>query len=49
MNCLYLDEVSVVPDVAGGGPKVDDWRRQGGSHSERVDVGHHVMPDLRFR
>ena len=47
VNCPYLDEVSVVPDVAGGGPQVDDGRRQGGRHPECVNMGHHVMADLR--
>ena len=41
-----LDEVRVVPDVAGGGAQVDDGGGQGRSHPEGVDMRHHVVADL---
>ena len=43
----HLDQVGVVPDVAGGGPQVDDGRRQGSRHPECVHMSHHIMADLK--
>lgn len=34
----------VVPNVAGGGPEVNDARSFRTAAAERVHVGHHVMP-----
>ncbi len=40
----HQDQVGVVGDVAGGRAEVDDVAAAGGHVPERVDVGHHVVP-----
>ena len=41
----HQDQVGVVGDVARSRPEVNDVLAAGGDIAERVNVGHHVVPE----